>query len=76
MSRQTEEQTARLSAMSHDELRIEHLRMSATRAIEELRFVIQLMNDGHHDAALGELERLRVSLATHRYLIEYGGRIA
>ena len=76
MSKQTEEQTARLNAMSHDELRIEHLKMSATRAIEELHFVIQLMNDGHHDAALGELDRLRVSLSTHRYLIEHGGRIA
>lgn len=75
MSVETERERERLAAMSVEELRVEHLKMGADQIMRELHFLIQLLEDGHYDAARGEADRLRVTAASHRYLIVYGGRI-
>ena len=75
MSVETERERERLNAMTDEQLRVEHLKMSADQISRELNFLMQLLEDGHYDTARGEADRLRVSVATHRYLIMYGGRI-
>ena len=70
MSREIEQQTAYLNSLSERDLFVEHLRMSLSQAIDEVKF-IKLLADKHQESVPQELDRLHTTLASTRYMLEY-----
>jgi hypothetical protein len=72
MSRKTEEQRQYLASLSERDLFVEHLRMSLDKAVDELKFIMLLMDRDPSDVGiLDEFSRLRTTLATTRYMLNH-----
>jgi hypothetical protein len=70
MSREIEERTRYLNSLSERDLFVEHILMSLDQSVKELKFIKFLAEKGE-DAVLGELDRLRTTLVTTRYMVEH-----